>query len=105
MNFQIEKNEDHLLIRGVKESLSTDDLRALENILDEYPKENVILHLLAVRSIRQASVLKKLHDQRKKNDLSFIVIVSNVLEDELEVTTALSEQEAYDILDLEEMER
>ncbi len=105
MSFQTEKNEDHLLVRALKESLSTDDIRALENILDEYPKENVILHLLAVRSIRQASVLKKLHDHRKKNDLSFIVIVNNGLEEELEVTTALTEQEAYDILDLEEMER
>ncbi len=105
MSFQTEKNEDHLLVRVLKESLSTDDIRALENILDEYPKENVILHLLAVRSIRQASVLKKLHDHRKKNDLSFIVIVNNGLEEELEVTTALTEQEAYDILDLEEMER
>lgn len=105
MSFQTEKNEDHLLVRVQKESLSTDDIRGLENILDEYPKENVILHLLAVRSIRQAPMLKKLHDQRKKNDLSFIVIVNNGLEDELEVTTALTEQEAYDILDLEEMER
>lgn len=105
MSYQIEKNDDYLLVRVQKESLNTDDIRALENILDEYPKENVILHLLAVRSIRQASVLKKLHDHRKKNDLSFIVIVNNGLEDELEVTTALTEQEAYDILDLEEMER
>ena len=105
MSFQTEERDDHLLIRAQKESLSTDDIRALENILDEYPRENVILHLLAVRSIRQASVLKKLHDHRKKNDLSFIVIVNNGLEEELEVTTALTEQEAYDILDLEEMER
>ncbi len=105
MNFQIERNDDHLLIRAMNESLGTEDSRALENILDEYPKENVILHLLAVRSIRQASVLKKLHDHRKKNDLSFIAIVNNGLEDELEITTALTEQEAYDILDLEKMER
>ena len=58
-----------------------------------------------MRSIRQAPVLKKIHDQRRKNDLSFIAVINNGLEDELEITTAFTEQEAFDILDLEEMER
>lgn len=105
MTFEVEPREDHLMIRSSHEALGTDDIRALESILDEYPGENVILHLLAVRSIRQAPAMKKLHDQRKKQDLSFIVIVNNSLEDELELTTALTEQEAYDILEMEEIER
>ncbi len=105
MTYEVEPREDHLLIRSSHESLGTEDILALESILDEYPKENVILHLLAVRSIRQATALKKLHDARKKHDQSFIVIVNNSLEEELEVTTALTEQEAYDILEMEEIER
>lgn len=107
MNYQLETREDHLLVRYEGENLGSDDVRALESILDEYPKENIILQLLSVRSIRQANSLKKIHDGYKKHDLSFIVIVKESLLEELtdDLTTALTESEAYDILELEEIER
>lgn len=105
MNFDIELRDDHLFIRALRESLGSEELMALKNILEEYPKENVILHFAKVRSIRQAHSLEKLHTQRRKQDLSFIVIISNSLEDEMDITSTFSESEAYDILELEILER
>ncbi len=105
MNFDIENRDNHVFIKCNLEIMGSDDMHALVNLIEDYPRENIILHLLSVRSMRQHSLLLKSHDQRKKLGMSFIVILNNSLMDEFELTSAFTEMEAYDILEMEEIER
>lgn len=107
MTFSCEKHEDHLLVRCNVENIGQEEMRELENIVEDYPDENVILHFLQVRSIKLASKLKRLYNHRIKGDHSFILVVNLDLAEDLrdEYTVAQSMQEAWDLLENEEIER
>ncbi len=107
MRYQIEERENHILIQFLNERLIDDDIRVLEEFLEEYPKENIILQLFLVRSIRHSNALKKLHDSWQKRDLSFIILAKyDVLEDlSDEISKASTETGALEILQMQELER
>ncbi|AEV31440.1 hypothetical protein [Owenweeksia hongkongensis] len=107
MNYEVEYRDDHIFIRCPFESVGNSEFESLENILDDVSSENVILHMVAARNFRQPTQLKKIIDRFIKQDQSFIVIATLQLLDELELTTpsAANENEALDILEMEEIER
>ena len=107
MNYEVQYRDDHVFIRCPFESLNTSEIESLENILEDISGENIILHMVAVRSIRRASKLKKIYDQFRRHDKSFIVIATLPLHEELELPkgVALNENEALEILEMEEIER
>lgn len=107
MNYEVEYRENHVFIRCPFESVGNSEFESLENILDDVSRENVILHLVAVRNFRQPTQLKRIIDRFTKQEQSFIVIATLQLLEELELSdgTATNENEALDILELEEIER
>lgn len=107
MNYEVDYRDDHVFIRCPFESVGNSEFESLENILDDVSAENIILHLVAARSFRQPTQLKKIIDRFTKQEQSFIVIATLQLLEELELTsaTAANENEALDILEMEEIER
>jgi|SRR5690606_23338102 len=107
MNYEVENREDHVFIRCPYESVGNSEFESLENILEDVSGENIILHLVAARSFRQPTQLQKIIDRFIKQDRSFIVIGSFQLLEELDLTSAVAsnENEALDILEMEEIER
>lgn len=107
MNYEVEHREDHIFIRCPFESVNTSQFESLENILEDFSSENVILHMIAVRTFSRPSKLKKVYDQYIKRDKSFIVIATPDLQEDLhlEKRMAANEIEALEILEMEEIER
>lgn len=107
MNYEVEKRDDHILIRCPYETVASSELESLENIIEDVLGHNVILEMLAVRAVRNASKLEKIQSNFNKRDKSFIIIASQPLHEEMELPegAAFSEKEALDILEMEEIER
>lgn len=107
MNHEAEYRDDHVFIRCPFESVGNSEFESLENILNDISNENVILHMVAVRNFRHPTQLKKIIDRFLKQEQSFIVIATLQLLEELELTSAVAsnENEALDILEMEEIER
>lgn len=107
MNYEVDFRDDHVFIRCPYETLNASEIESLENILLDVSDENVILHLVSVRNISSASKIRTYNSRFRKKDKSFIVIATMPLHEELDLNkgAAFNENEALEILQMEEIER
>ena len=83
--------------------------KKLQSIYPKFKNDNLIINITSLKKLQTEDVLEFLHlsNQHRNNEHSFVIVTSAIdiddIPDELVIVPTL--QEAYDIIEMEEIER
>lgn len=104
----VSKNEN--ITNITQEKLSVIELtKAIETKFDKFKNDNVIVHLTQIEEIMDEELLEflKISNEHRANKHSFVIVCNSIDFDEVpdEIIVVPTLQEAYDVIEMEEMER
>lgn len=93
-----------------QEKLSVQEfVKRLDNEYHRFKNDNVVINLIALKTITLTDVIEflKVSNQHRKAKHSFVIVSDQVDFDDMpdEIIVVPSMQEAYDIIEMEEIER
>lgn len=84
-------------------------VKNLTKSYDRFKNNNIIVHLTTLKAIRVEDIIEFLHisNEHRGSKRSFVIISNKVDLEEMpdELVVVPTQQEAYDIIEMEEMER
>ncbi|WP_417867780.1 ribonuclease Z [Xanthomarina gelatinilytica] len=104
----IDKDGNITIITQEKASV-TELVKKLDVVYNRYKNDNIIVSLTSLQSITLQDVIEflQISNTHRKSKHSFVIVSDKVNLDEMpdEIVVVPSLQEAYDIIEMEEMER
>lgn len=93
-----------------QEKLSIQEfVRRLDDVYHKFKNDNVVVNLTALKTISLPEIVEflKVSNQHRQAGHSFVIVTDQVDFDEMpdEIITVPTLQEAYDIIEMEEIER
>ncbi len=104
----IDKDGNITIITQEKASV-TELVKKLDVVYNRYKNDNIIVSLTSLQSIALQDVIEflKISNTHRKSKHSFVIVSDKVNLDQMpdEIVVVPTLQEAYDIIEMEEMER
>lgn len=103
MNIEV---KDHIIIFNIK-PLTTDFEEKLITLWTSYQDKNIILNLSNLNSTETSKInlLKKVSNQHKENDKSFVIVSKFIVDEAEELDIVPTQQEALDYIEMEDIQR
>ncbi|MCF1192798.1 ribonuclease Z [Mangrovimonas sp. AS39] len=104
----IDKDENITIITQEKATI-VELVKKMEVIYDRYKNDNIIVNLNSLKSISLEQIIEflRLSNKHRKAKHSFVIVTDKVNFDEMpnEIVVVPTTKEAYDVIEMEEMER
>jgi len=102
-------NEDNITILTQEKASIVELVKKLEIMYSRFKNDNLIVNLTSLNPLKTQDVIEflKISNQHRKTKHSFVIVTDKIdlsdIPDELVIVPTL--QEAYDIIEMEEIER
>ncbi|MDU8887249.1 ribonuclease Z [Yeosuana sp. MJ-SS3] len=104
----IDNNNNITLVTQEKASI-VELVKKLQIIYQRYKNDNIIVNLTSLKTLSTSDVIEflEISNQHRKSKHSFVIVTDQIEEDKIpdELIIVPTLQEAYDIIEMEEIER